>query len=390
MKIAVIHSYYSNQSPSGENIVVDDQFRALQDAGHEVSLISRSTDQLSSSPLYKLTSAATAAGLIGASPATALGQLAPDIIHVHNLFPNWSDSWVTEWHTKIVTTLHNYRSICASGILWRDGHDCTECLTVGSHSALRNNCYRGSKVATLPLSWATRSRGAHSSTLQKSAAVVVLNQQAKRVFTPLTRSNIHVLPNFAGPTIRSAQDPEPRKTGPDAPVIFVGRLTEEKGVRWIINSWPRNGPRLAIVGSGPLASEIQVAAENDPQRFQYYGRLPPDRTRELIASSLALIIPSLWSEGIPTVALESLQEGTPILVSNKCSSAPEITNLGSGLVFDVAHGPESLHSSIRELKSNFSTMRRAALRNYANNFSQDQWTKKIERIYNEVIGSAGR
>ena len=50
MKIAVVHSFYSTRQPSGENVVVQLQARALQEAGHEVSLIAAQTDRLESEP----------------------------------------------------------------------------------------------------------------------------------------------------------------------------------------------------------------------------------------------------------------------------------------------------------------------------------------------------
>ena len=44
MRIAVVHSYYSNRQPSGENVVVDLQVGALRRAGHEVHVVARAAD----------------------------------------------------------------------------------------------------------------------------------------------------------------------------------------------------------------------------------------------------------------------------------------------------------------------------------------------------------
>ena len=46
MRIAVVHSFYRSDSPSGENQVVAQQVELLREAGHDVLLVARSSDEL--------------------------------------------------------------------------------------------------------------------------------------------------------------------------------------------------------------------------------------------------------------------------------------------------------------------------------------------------------
>lgn len=127
MKIAVVHSFYTAGKPSGENALVRDQVRALGAAGHTVELFAAHTDELARDPLYPLRAAARVASGRGNSPLARLREFAPDVVHVHNLFPNFGRSWVRHWVGPLVATLHNYRPMCAAATLYRAGAVCTSC-----------------------------------------------------------------------------------------------------------------------------------------------------------------------------------------------------------------------------------------------------------------------
>lgn len=97
MKVASVHSYYSNRQPSGENVVVGAQAAALRAQGVDVRIIAARTDALESNGGYKLRSAVTVATGSGPSPLKDLEEFRPDVVHVHNLFPNWGTGWIDRW-----------------------------------------------------------------------------------------------------------------------------------------------------------------------------------------------------------------------------------------------------------------------------------------------------
>lgn len=378
MRIAIVHSFYSSLNPSGENSVVSSQISALRDRGHEVVLIAKHTDEESKALLHKPRSILAASNIGGASPHAALKRFDPDIVHVHNLFPNWGSNWLSYWGSKTVATLHNYRTICSSALLWRDGHDCTDCLNSGSHHAILNSCYRDSKIATLPIAWSTRGGGKHSPILNNASALITLNDNALTLFSSLlSKASIHKLPNFADESLAPSFEPKHN-------FIYVGRLTEEKGIRWLISKWP-SGKRLTIAGTGELASFVESVACADPDRFNFLGRIPPERVLSEIRNSAALIIPSMWSEGIPTVALESLQLGTPVLISERCASASELTSSGSGAIFQMGDSDMSLVAGLDEIVGKGQEMRRLAFGKYRTCYSKDCWLDGIEAIYDSVL-----
>src|SRR5688572_988933 len=127
MRIALVHSYYSSRVPSGENNVVDAQAQALRSAGHDVVVVAQSTNHRMRRRTYSLEAAVTVATGIGPSPLRALREFAPDVVHLHNLFPNFGRRWLREYDGPLVATMHNYRPLCPAATLFRDGGVCTEC-----------------------------------------------------------------------------------------------------------------------------------------------------------------------------------------------------------------------------------------------------------------------
>jgi glycosyltransferase involved in cell wall biosynthesis len=376
MKIAVIHSFYSSDAASGENTIVDQQVALLADAGHDVHLMARRTDDEEQRRLYPLRAALTSATSWGHDPGAALDALSPDVILVHNLFPNWGRAWLKRWGRRSIATLHNHRSICAAATLWRDGHDCTLCPDGSSLNAVRHACYRGSRAATIPLAISTRHRGAADPVLRHAAALVVLNRLSHERYQQLcTRSRIELIPNFALPSGPSSTTDT--RTG----WLFVGRLTEEKGLRWLRDHWPA-GELLTIVGDGPLRDEVASWAAASPNRFTYLGRLPHTETLLLHKRVQGLVIPSLWSEGLPTVTLESLSAGTPVVVSSSCGAATDLVEQGAGLAFDP-NEPDSLLRSMILLAQDphGSTLARQA---FDRHYSPEAWLTRIEPLMADV------
>ena len=78
----------------------------------------------------------------------------PDVVHVHNTFPLISAAVLyacRDASVPVVATMHNYRLVCASGNLLRQGAVCHDCLHRLPVRGLVHGCYRGSRAATAPL-----------------------------------------------------------------------------------------------------------------------------------------------------------------------------------------------------------------------------------------------
>jgi len=102
-------------------------------------------------------------------------------------------------------------------------------------------------------------------------------------------------------------------------VLFVGRLSREKGLPLLLSASRRlqtraPGLQLIIVGEGPLAAWLQRAASRNPH-IHLLGSLPRVRVLELMQECDLLAITSGY-EGLPTVLLEALALGLPVVTTN--------------------------------------------------------------------------
>ncbi|MGY1740211.1 glycosyltransferase family 4 protein [Blastococcus sp. SYSU D01050] len=278
--------------------------------------------------------------------------------------------------------MHNYRSFCSAATLFRDGKDCTLCLRGNTAHAVRHSCYRNSKVATLPLALATRGGGPYRGVIDDAAAVITLNREAESLFRAVAPGRTHRIPNFVD------EDFANRTTEHPSGFAYIGRLTDDKGVRALLDIWPRHR-RLHIAGTGPLAEVVATVAEQEPETFTYHGLLGRIQVSRLIGSVEGLVLPSLWREGIPTICLEALASGTPLVVSEQCSALHDITDGGAGVSFSPSDG-ESLESALRTVSKSPATTSAAARSLYSREFSPEVWMTRISALYDHVCAAAGR
>ncbi|MGW5267717.1 glycosyltransferase family 4 protein [Rhodococcus sp. NPDC003994] len=382
MKVDVVHSFYSSGEPSGENAVVELQVEALKASGHEVRLHSVRTDDLVEQPGYALRSGLRVATGFGRNPLHAIKESNADVVHVHNLFPNMGTHWLASCPAPVVATLHNYRNVCASGLLWRDGHACTECLDSSSLRAVQHGCYRDSALASLPLAISTSSVGHARKSLSRFDSLITLNSEARDVFGSLVGfDKVNLIPNFVA-------SPESLARERDDVWVYVGRFTREKGILKLIADFPES-ESLLVVGAGPLDSEVDRAVALRAN-VNLLGRLPHRHVLDILARAKGLLIPSQWSEGVPTVALEALAQGTPLAISSQVSSAASLVDGGAGVVYSTEGGAHSLHAALNHLRADWERMSKEARLAFETRYSARNWVQKVEEVYVGLLGSRRR
>ena len=239
-------------------------------------------------------------------------RVRPDVMHVHNTFAMLSPSiyWVAQ-RMPIVTTLHNYRSTCANGLLMRAGNPCSECVGKLPWPAIQHGCrYANSSGAgaIIALTQAVHFRlGTYA---RKVSAHIVLTEWQKQVMVKagLPAERIHVKPNFTCPPA-AAVAAVPRK----AQILFAGQLGSAKGVDLLLDAWnriPHYGHRLVFAGR-------DTCGEGMPERIaqtldsEWIGCIPRPQLMREIAASRWLVLPSRWYEGLPMVLIEAKSLATP-------------------------------------------------------------------------------
>lgn len=380
MKIALVHSFY-RAGPSGENSLVSSACLALSELGHDVVLFSKRTDDEISNWTSLVRAGVRVATGVGQSPLKEIEAFSPDIVHVHNLFPNWSEHWVRLLSAPSVVTVHNFRKICAAGTLMREGKECLLCPTSGSFHSVSNKCYRGSSVATLPLAASTR-RNQSKKFFESFDKIIFLSELVRKTFAPFLGSDLIeksvIIPNFV-------DCPEGRVSAKSSLEardywVFSGRLSEEKGILRLIEHWPKS-ETLKIFGDGPLLDKVRQLSRN--RRICVMGSVPRVELLHELRSSRGLIFPSIWREGgVPLAYLDALCVGIPVVAKSGNFVAEDISLNSCGTIFPEF---QDLHLALAEAKNKSEHFSMNSAKLFRAAYSKDAWLHGTLGLYNSLI-----
>jgi glycosyltransferase involved in cell wall biosynthesis len=333
MRVLVVHNRYSSRVPSGENLAVDDEVRWLAGAGVEVERHEVSNDQLvAPGPLGRVRDGVEAVWSWSAAKrlGAAIDRFAPDLVHVHNLFPLVTASaphLALRAGLPVVWTVHNRRVSCVAGGYFRDGAPCHECRPGWRVPGVVHRCYAGSVSASALVTAASsvfraRARRADVTPIAPSDAVRAWLGTAG--FDP---AKVRVKHNGVSAPISA-----PPLPGTQGDFLFLGRLARYKGVSLMLDAWRRADvdARLVIVGDGEGAGEVDEAARSDP-RITWSGQVDPDAVGTHIAGARAVVVPSLIPETFGRVAAEAFAHSRPVITTGQ-GGLREIVDADSGWV----------------------------------------------------------
>lgn len=380
MRILQIHNYY--QQKGGEDAVVANEKALLEEAGHEVLQHLCHNDDIQS------ISAKVRAALGSAYSVSQrqrllrlLKEVRPDIVHVHNFFPLFTPSIFDacrEAGTASVMTLHNYRLVCPGAFLMRDGRICEDCLLGSAYRAVRHRCYRNSLVATFTAARLVEYHRRKRTWGEKVGAFIALTHFAKRKYIEggLPAERIHVKPNFIRPPVDFGNRAEGERRG----VLYVGRLSREKGLITLLEAWKGVDFPLRIAGDGPLRDMVVGSA---PAQLEYLGSLAQEQVSREMGRAAALVMPSEWYEGFPMVLVEAMAHGLPVIGSNIGAMAEVIQDGVTGLHFEVGD-VQSLRDAVSRLLNDESVLRKmseASVREYRMKYSPEVNLDQLMGIY---------
>ena len=398
MKILLVHNYYGSSAPSGENKVFEAEKTMLEKHGHEVAVYTRHSDEIRNGNVIarlwgKIKGAMCTVGnpFAAREVAKQCRKFKPDIVHFHNTFPLISPLAVraASKYAPVVMTLHNYRTACAAGVPTRGCKVCSLCLDKKCVlDGVKYRCYRGSLVATLPL--AINIAIYRKLLLKWVSRFVVLSEFQKRKMVEYgwPEKKIVVKGNFIN-HVEHVEHVEKKDQ-----IVYVGRLSKEKGVETLIKAfailcgrletlaqsiWLKN-LKLVIVGDGIDRPELEKLATG--LNVEFMGYKPSEEAQRIIAESKALVSPSTCWETFGLAVAEAMISGTPSVAAN-VGALPDIVQDGRfGEVFEAGN-VEACASAIERLLSrpDYDKICVEAKRETETKYSEDANYGQLMKIY---------
>jgi glycosyltransferase involved in cell wall biosynthesis len=389
MKIVLVHNSY--QRPGGEDTVYHSERTLLRTAGHHVVEYQRSNHEASQYVALRqllLAKRTIWAGDTRREFRELLRREKPDIVHVHNTFMMISPSiyWACrDERVPIVQSLHNYRLLCPTALFLRDGQVCEECMQHGLWRGVRYGCYRGSRPATAAVAamLATHRILGTWSRLIDCYLVPTEFGRGKFIEGGLPPDKLVVKPNFV--------DPDPGEGGLNRTyALFVGRLSQEKGLRTLLAAWERLRFEipLQIIGDGPMEGELKdYVRQHRLSGVSFWGSAARDQVMAAVKRAICLILPSESYEGMPMIAIEAFACGTPVVASRLGAMASVISNGRTGLHFaaldaeDLARKTEWAWAHPEEILE----MGRQARREYEAQYTATRNYTMLLEVYQRAI-----
>jgi glycosyltransferase involved in cell wall biosynthesis len=382
MKVLYIHTYYLQRG--GEDIVYESEKALMSEGGWEVDSVIFNNKRFA---VIKFM-------LLFFNPFSfirvcrAIDRFKPDAVHVHNWFFGASPSVFLATKLKrvpLLHTIHNFRIICPSGVLFNDKKLYTHSISrIFPFLSIRRRVYRNSMFFTFWLLTCTRINyllGTWKSVdrlicLTKTSKEIICNSILK-----VNRDKVVVKPNFVRNDIQQVQFPRSDH------FLFVGRLSEEKGIETLLSTFKESKYQLRIIGDGPLKSLVnKYTSERD--NATYLGFQKKEFIMKEMSRCSALIVPSICYEQFGLIIIEALSCGTPVIASNIGAPADLICEGVTGLHF-IAGSSTDLSKKLEKWQSTAESDKKIYYKNavtaYCSQFTAKKNYDQLTSIYKSTI-----
>lgn len=311
-----------------------------------------------------------------------IDETQPDLLHCHNICHQLTPSIIGAAKRRgipVVMTLHDYKVVCPVYTQLRHGVPCTDCADGEFGYVLKHRCADGSLA---------------KSALMYAEAVVQRwlgnYEKVDRFIAPsqfMMDAVAHRFPAERISLLYNGVDTEAIQSGgqDDEYVLYLGRLSHEKGVETLLRAYAVADGRwpLVVAGTGPLRDELMAKYTS----VKFPGHLSGEALKQVVADAALVVAPSEWYENCPMSVLEAMAYGKPV-VGSHMGGIPELIDEGvTGLLYEAGNVDELGNAlnrlmADRELRQH---MGRAARERVEQNFSLDRHNADLMAIYESVV-----
>lgn len=321
-----------------------------------------------------------------------LAEFKPDIAHVRNIYHHISPSVLWELKAQGIPTiyhLNDLKLLCPNYNMVSKGNACERCAGGAFHHVIREGCYSGGRTQAIILAaeaythkWLQTYERCVSCFLTPSAFV-----KTKLVENGWDGKTISVLPHFqrlSKITLNTSL--------PNAPILYFGRLSPEKGLVDLLYAMQRLPHiQLQIAGDGPQKNELQtIVSKLQLANVVFVGHVRGEVLEQLISASSFTVFPSHAYETLGKSILESYAASRAVIASDLGSRREFVEEGRTGLLFPVGN-VDALASAISYLaaRPQLATQMGSAAQEFVRkNHSPDDHYDSLLRLYQALVHSS--
>lgn len=301
------------------------------------------------------------------------------IIHIHGWTKALSSSIfkiANDLNFKIVVTIHEYFMQCPNGgfFNYKENKICN--LNPLSLKCIKCNC--DSRNYIIKLYRILRQKMQNRIIKKIEANAIYVSDFSKDILknSLIKKWNYTVINNPAG------YEKQERNLDKKDILVYVGRLSKEKGVDLFCESVTRLNKNGTVIGDGPLKNELEQRYKN----LKFVGWKTKEEIKNILKESKALIFTSLWYESMGMTAIEALSLGVPVIVGDKSATASYIIDNINGLKYENGN-VEDLYEKLKILEDDklVQEMSKNAYNLYWKMpFSEQRYIEELLAFYNKL------
>jgi glycosyltransferase involved in cell wall biosynthesis len=314
-----------------------------------------------------------------------VGQDKPDVVHAHNWMLH-SFLPLKAWSgARLVVTLHDYGIVCAKRSLMYGSGVCTgpgfsKCLKCAAHNygTARGLLITMANWATLPVQLA-----AVDQYLPVSNSVAIGNDLSRH------GAQYEVLPNFVPDDVELRSDPAHPALAhlPDGPFwLYVGALRPHKGVDVLLEAYGglAGAPPLVLIGT-----RWPDTPKTFPPGTTVIESIPHPAVMAAWRRSTVGLVPSVFPDPCPTVAMEAMACGVPVIGSD-IGGLPDLVDDGVTGMLVAPGNPVALRTALSSLAGQSARIEamRGAARAKLRSFTATAVVDRLEEVYSRLLRPA--
>lgn len=319
----------------------------------------------------------------------------PDIVHIHLMWGQISPSIfpvLKKYNIPVIFTVHDYRLVCPAYSFKNGGGEvCEACAGKHFYRCFTHKCTKGSRFLSFFMAAEMYFRNRFFNPSKCIDGFLYVSDFARKKceqYMPVLKNKANiVLHNFS-----VSIAPYGRCVVGEKYFLFLGRLSEEKGIVTLMNAMKKNPDcQLKIVGAGPLDNELNsYKIEHHLDNVEFLGFKSGQELVELKRNAYFVIVPSEWYENNPMAIIESYAEGVPA-IGARIGGIPEIIEEGkTGYIFSPKNEielAELIKQAANLTDEQYLEMSNNAIQFAHDDMSKESYYKRLLPFYQQIIDS---